>query len=51
VFTTEQAENAAAVLEPIHIELRRGPLHLSVRRIGNSEGPFCTANFADRALS
>jgi transposase len=26
-----QADIAAAVLEPIHIELRRGPLHLSVR--------------------
>lgn len=26
-----QADTAAAVLEPIHIELRRGPLHLSVR--------------------
>ena len=26
-----QADLAAAVLEPIHIELRRGPLHLSVR--------------------
>ena len=25
------ADTAAAVLEPIHIELRRGPLHLSVR--------------------
>ena len=36
------ADTAAAVLEPIHIELRRGPLHLSVRW-PTSTASDCTA--------